>query len=338
MENLKRYIARLKTGEWADNLAVQGVADMLNINIKVLNTITPDWVHDIDPRYGRSDNTITLGLMGELHCVALETFTAPATQDPRCTSTPQAPATQDPQCTPAPQAAPPASESAEDLEDEVAFEETSKLRGIPYDTLLQEDCPVNGDDIYSVAPGEHQKPCAFLLDDTFEELANPDKYPQGSGGYTKKRNKSRTIRKYFNQRLLHVDGRFAKDTDDLLAAQYAVESQQVKDDMQISLRQTHGKLFRNKTINAGLMKCSDNMQAMIRSDNAFRFLKNVRGSQSYWSTVLLDLLAMVRQLGIPTWFLTLSAADMQWPEVIQSIARQYGQVLTNEDVKNLSWD
>ena len=39
---------------------------------------------------------------------------------------------------------------------------------------------------------------------------------------------------------------------------------------------------------------------MICTDTAFKFLKNVRGSPAYWNTVLLDLLAMVRQLGMPT--------------------------------------
>jgi hypothetical protein len=86
-------------------------------------------------------------------------------------------------------------------------------------------------------------------------------------------------------------------------------------------------------VNAGLVKSSDNLQAMIRTDTAFKFLKNVCGSPAYWKIVLLDLLAMVRQLGMPTCFLTLSAADMQWPEVIQSIAHQYGKVLMANDVK-----
>ena len=44
-----------------------------------------------------------------------------------------------------------------------------------------------------------------------------------------------------------------------------------------------------------------------------------------------ELLAMIRTLGIPTWFLTLSAADMKWPEVIQSIAKQYGTIYTEQE-------
>ncbi|MEQ2184042.1 hypothetical protein GOODEAATRI_003888 [Goodea atripinnis] len=37
---------------------------------------------------------------------------------------------------------------------------------------------------------------------------------------------------------------------------------------------------------------------------------------------------MVQHFGIPTWFVTLSTADMQWPEVIQSMAHQYRKKLT----------
>lgn len=70
-------------------------------------------------------------------------------------------------------------------------------------------------------------------------------------------------------------------------------------------------------INVGLMKVSDNEQAVLHNDTAFKFMKNIRGSPTYWNTVLLDLLALVRQFGILTWFLTLSAADMQSLKVVQ---------------------
>jgi hypothetical protein len=317
LQEFELYVNRLRNGEWADNLAVQGVVDMLNINIRVINTITPNWIHQIQPRQQTTDNTITLGQMGELHYVALENVQEIIRNESRFEE---------------------ATNQIEDEEDIIAYEQTSKLRGIPYDTLLQDEQQlVNDDSTYSIAPGENQTPCAFLMDEQFEELANPSKYPYGRGGLSTKRQRKITARKYFNQRLLHKDGRFASDIDYLLAAQYTVEAKQVRDDMQITLRQTRGQTFQNRTVNAGLVKSSDNLQAMIRTDTAFKFLKNVRGSPAHWKTVLLDLLAMVRQLGMPTWFLTLSAADMQWPEVIQSIAHQYGKVLTADDAKNMPW-
>ena len=47
---------------------------------------------------------------------------------------------------------------------------------------------------------------------------------------------------------------------------------------------------------------------------------------------------MVRAKGVFTWFLTLSCADLQWPETIQSIALQYGKVLSEKDVQDLSYE
>ena len=51
-----------------------------------------------------------------------------------------------------------------------------------------------------------------------------------------------------------------------------------------------------------------------------------------------DLLAMIRQLGTPTWFFTLSAADLKWPDMIQTIAKQYGVHYTDEEVAALSFE
>lgn len=180
------YVDDLRNGEWADNLAVQAVSDMLDINIKVINTITPEWPHDIHPQQHRSTNTITIGLLGELHYVAFQSAEAAIPQEAEMTRKRQ---------------------ELEDEEDRIAFEHTSKLRGIPYDTLLQEEQLADTDSTYSVAPAENQKPCAFLTDEKFEELSNPSKYPYGRGGLTQDRAKKITPRKYFNQRLLHKDGR-----------------------------------------------------------------------------------------------------------------------------------
>ena len=144
-----------------------------------------------------------------------------------------------------------------------------------------------------------------------------------------------TVRKYFNQRLLDADGRFAKDIEYLLTAQYTVESKQVADDASIMLRQTQGRLHRGQALIAGTIRNQQVIQQMIQRDDAYHFLKNVR---AYFQKVMYDVLGMIRQLGLPTWFLTLSAADMQWPDVFQTIARQYGTTLTEEDVKSMSFE
>ena len=37
-----------------------------------------------------------------------------------------------------------------------------------------------------------------------------------------------------------------------------------------------------------------------------------------------------------TWFLTLSAADLHWPEMIQAVAVQFGRKLSQKDVLKMS--
>ena len=114
----------------------------------------------------------------------------------------------------------------------------AELRGLSFESCLQkEDMDVTGEEMFSVAPGEGHKPIPILTDKHFEEMCNPTKYPRGNGGLTSERKIKLTVRKYFNQRLLDVDGRFAKDIEYLLTAQYAVESKQVFDDANIVFRQ-----------------------------------------------------------------------------------------------------
>ena len=67
-------------------------------------------------------------------------------------------------------------------------------------------------------------------------------------------------------------------------------------------------------------------------------MKNVRGSPPYYQKTFYELLDMVQQLGTPTWFFTLSAADMKGPDVIQTIAKQYGVIYTDEQVAALSFE
>ena len=78
------------------------------------------------------------------------------------------------------------------------------------------------------------------------------------------------------------------------------------------------------------------LQQLVRTEQAYKFLKNIRGSPTYWQNELYDVLAMLHKLGIPTWFLTLLAADLYWPEMIQAVTYQFGRKLSQEDVMKMS--
>ena len=133
--------------------------------------------------------------------------------------------------------------------------------------------------------------------------------------------------------MLDVDGRFSRDLDYLFVAQYIVEAKQVSDDgnnfvwRQKPSRQFTAAQARNQTV----------LNQYVRKDRAYSFMKNIRGSPPYYQRTFYDLLAMIRQLGTPTWFFTLSAADLKWPDMIQTIAKQYGVHYTDDEVEKSNW-
>ena len=53
------------------------------------------------------------------------------------------------------------------------------------------------------------------------------------------------------------------------------------------------------------------IERFVANDNVFPFMSSVKGTPEYWKQFLYDVLAIVKQLGIPTYFLTLSCADLR---------------------------
>ena len=89
-------------------------------------------------------------------------------------------------------------------------------------------------------------------------------------------------------------------------------------------------------VTAGLLHDPNALQQLIHTEQAYKFLKNICGSPAYWQSELYDVLAMLRSLGIPTFFLTLSAADLHWPEMIQAVASQYGMCIPRDVISQMS--
>ena len=215
-----------------------------------------------------------------------------------------------------------------------------KLKGLPFNSCLQPSDMVpkrdiSTDDIVSLAPGENQKPLSMLTDTFSEVLSFPAQFPTGRFGLKDPdRRHLITPKKYFNQRVLNTDPRFARNIDYLFYSQYFTEMKQLLDSVNIAMRK--GTQGSGRKLNAGMMT-EDKISELLKQDDGYRFIQNIRGSYPYWERTLTDLNAMVRQLGIPTWFLTLTAADLRWPETIQVIARQYGQELSEEHINKMSW-
>ena len=80
-----------------------------------------------------------------------------------------------------------------------------------------------------------------------------------------------------------------------------------------------------------------NVRRVISDDQILSSFKNTRGTPQYFHNIFLDVLAKTRQFGVYTFFLTCSAGELHWTEIIQIVARQYGQTLTDEQVNAMDW-
>ena len=115
-------------------------------------------------------------------------------------------------------------ETADDALDDAVMEEGDEHRiqisGAPMASMMCVENPESFREIICVAPAEGEKPSNIMTDLNFEAMSNPDKFPYGVGTYSSERPRKLTYRKYYNQRLLDVDGRFSRDLDYLFVAQY----------------------------------------------------------------------------------------------------------------------
>ena len=191
-----------------------------------------------------------------------------------------------------------------------------------------------GNEIYNIAPGENKHPVSFMTDKQCEELAFPVLFPKGRYGYTAEREIMLSPVKYFNARLLHYSGRFATNPEYLFFAQFIIEQKKVSDSINIALKKVHG----HSVTAAQLRSNPQGLQNLICQDQAYLFLRQIPGTPPYWQKFMYEVVAMVKQLGIPTWFMTLSCADLRWPDLFQIIAKMQGKEMTNEELDALSYN
>ena len=177
----------------------------------------------------------------------------------------------------------------------------------------------DGNEIFNIAPGESRHPVSFITDKHCEELAFPVLFPSGRFGYTAERSVNLLPSKYFNARLLHYSGRFAMNPEYLFFAQFVIEQKKVSDSINIALSKLHGQSLTASDLRSNVQR----LQNLVFHDQAYLFLRHVPGSPPYWQKFMYEVVAMVKQLGIPTWFMTLSCADLRWPELFQIIGRTH---------------
>ncbi|VDN39125.1 unnamed protein product, partial [Gongylonema pulchrum] len=178
-----------------------------------------------------------------------------------------------------------------------------------------------------MAPGEGHRPLSILLDEDTEYLS----FPTIFGGnklqpvFQGRPMSYSDIAKSFAMR---YDRRVAQRPDYLLFMAKKIELLRLSSNISLCLRK---KKIRNRNdINAANLSNNEFIYGLVQHDDAYRVLAGVRNSCTHWHNEKQKVLAMVRQFGLPTFFLTLSAAETQWPELLQILKRVVDHESINE--------
>ena len=174
--------------------------------------------------------------------------------------------------------------------------------------------------IVNVASGEGQMPVSFTCEPNWEALAFPKDYSIGKNHFNEKREIAITPSRYVHARLKCCDDRFAANPQYIFHALDWIKRNAVAS----SVHFAEGKQFQSKISVCQLV--NHNHIGRISDDQIFSSFKN-RGTPQYFCNMLLDVLAKIRRFGVYTFFLTCSAAEFHWTEIIQFVVRQYGETL-----------
>ena len=94
----------------------------------------------------------------------------------------------------------------------------------------------------------------------------------------------------------------------------------------------------NNSLTAGMLSnnFSETIKSFIARDEEFNFMNPIKGTSVYWKRLLFEVLAMVKQLDLPSYFMTLSCADLRWNELVSIISKLNGGNLTDEKINNIT--
>ena len=224
-------------------------------------------------------------------------------------------------------------ESGSDKKD--TFSELNDHDTAPLMTLLDEQS-LDKNAILSVAPGEGQRPLSIYKDPHAEYLSFPSLFC----GQKRLENTERYVPVYYSDickwELRCVDRRVALHIPNIFYKMKKLQTEQVCSKVHLAVRRCKTK---GKSFTAGYI-LKDNMgESLVKLDEGYKIFRTVRNSPQYWENQKKEVFAMIRQLGIPTLFLSLSANDLYWPELISTLGKLIDKKDYSEDLKNetLSW-
>jgi hypothetical protein len=146
-----------------------------------------------------------------------------------------------------------------------------------------------------------------------EEFAWYNLFPYGINGLTETRPVYITPLDYFQQRVLGDDLRFQ-------SKEYLFYA--------LSMKEFHN-------VKSMISTCAKKIEGQHgKVEDVHLIMQNLRGSAAYWRSALNNLIAQIRCLGPPTYFVTFSCNDLNWKDMRKALL--YADGRANENTEDLS--
>ena len=163
-----------------------------------------------------------------------------------------------------------------------------------------------------VAPGEGIMPKPLLSDKIAEELSFPKIY---NGKEFKSSIPNITYAARCKSEFRRYDRRAAKSHEKIFYSTRKLQMKKLSSAIDIALKKIKDNEYENVlTVRDALDKT--HMSNLLIRQEANLLLRSIRSSPQYWEWKKMEINAMIRQIGCPTFFITLSPQEIEWNELI----------------------
>ncbi|XP_054717389.1 uncharacterized protein LOC129226785 [Uloborus diversus] len=208
-----------------------------------------------------------------------------------------------------PDADQPQSEEETDFEDE-----EDGLNPDPAETVI--DGGFYKFDGLAIAPGQDQRPISLVFDEVGEELSFPRIYCGEMRKFS--RPKQPSFAEISRSEVRRFDRRGATPKKVLYNHQKLLHEKLLSS---ISICLRTNALQKDGPITASSMQDPEFVRSLMYKNLAYTFTKNIKSSPAHWKNERARVFAMMRQYGLPTIFLTLSAAENRWYDLIKHLKK-----------------
>ena len=204
------------------------------------------------------------------------------------------------------------------------------------DTLVDDaDIDNKCDKVFTFAPGEGQHPLSLYQDKDAEYLC----FPTIFCGQTPPSRDERLVPVHYSDivkwELRSVDRRAAQSVPNIFFKHKKLQIKQISDKVNLAVRRCKK---RGQKITAAEARDSSYVDKLVNLDEGYYIFRQLRNSPAYLETRKKDIFAMIRQLSLPTWFMSLSAADTRWTDLLKMLAKlNDGIYYSEKELENLSW-